>query len=331
MTSYKIKPFNEEHSEDAAGLFVERFGMERERTPLLPPRFEDFHAVLPLLTNLVAKSPGVVAVGNGGLVGFLIGQLLPSWRGRRSVWVPEWANAVAGRERKEVFRRMYADLAYEWVANGCFTHLISALAHDEEIKGELFWLGFGMVAVDAMRDLGDVEGPFADVEIRRAGIRDLEVAESLSHEQERYMAASPTLMALVEKSRGEFHKETLSNPAQATWLASYKGEVVSRMRIGPCTQDAAYIITDERTASITAAFTKEDFRAKGISAALLRQALDWARSEGYERCAVDFEPENVLARSFWLRHFQPVSFALVRQVDRRIAWAHDGRKDEHFW
>ncbi|UCE28318.1 MAG: GNAT family N-acetyltransferase [Candidatus Coatesbacteria bacterium] len=331
MTSYKIKPFNEEHSEDAARLFAERFGMEREHVSLLPTRFEDFRTVLPLLNNLVVKSPGVIAVGNDGLVGFLIGRLLPSWRGGRSVWVPEWANAVAGRERREVFQRMYASLAYEWVANGCFTHLISTLAHDEDVLDELFWLGFGMVAVDAMRGLGDVEGPFADVEIRRAAIRDLEVAESLSHEQERYMATSPILMALVEKSRGEFHKEILSNPAQATWLASYKGEVVSGMRIGPSTQDAAYIITDERTASITAAFTKEHVRCKGIGATLLQHSLDWAKSEGYERCAVDFEPENVLARSFWLRRFKPVSFSLVRQVDRRIAWAHSRRKDEHFW
>lgn len=319
MALYEIEPLREEHVEDAARLFAERFEIERERVSVLPPRFEDFHAVLPLLNNLVVKSPGVVAVGNGGLVGFLIGQLLPLWRGRRSVWVPEWANAVTGRERREVFQQMYASLAYKWVANGCFTHLISVLVHDKEIIDELFWLGFGMAAVDAMRDLGDVEGPFADVEIRRASIRDLEVAESLFHEQERYMATSPTLMALVEESSREFHKEILSNPAQATWLASYKGEVISRMLIGPCTQDAAYIITDERTASITAAFTKEHMRDKGIGTTLLKHSLGWARSEGYERCAVDFEPENTLGRSFWLKHFRPVSFSLIRQVDQRIA------------
>jgi len=103
------------------------------------------------------------------------------------------------------------------------------------------------------------------------------------------------------------------------------------MRIGPSQEDASYVILDEKTASITMAFTKEHLRGRGIGATLLKHSLDWAKSEGYERCAVDFEPENVLGRSFWLRHFEPVSFALIRQVDGRIAWAHKDRKDEHFW
>lgn len=321
MVPCEIKPFREEYLEDAARLFAERVKIERKLDPLLPPRFESPSTVSSLLKDLSAKSPGVAAVYNAKLVGFMMAWLLPSWRGRRSVWVPEWANAVVGRERKQILQKMYTRLASEWVTNGCFTHLVSALAHDKEIIDELFWLGFGMVAVDAMRDLGDVEGPFAEVEIRRAGIRDLEVAVSLSHEQERYMATSPTLMALVEEPGPEPHKKTLSDPAQATWLASYQGEVVSRMRIGPSYENAAYVIVDDKTASITAAFTKEHVRGQGIGASLLKRSVDWAKAEGYVRCAVDFEPENVLARSFWLRHFRPVCYALIRQVDPRIAWA----------
>jgi GNAT superfamily N-acetyltransferase len=327
---YEIKPLRKEDLEDAAKLFVKSFKIEREYSPLLPSRFEDANVILPLLDNLLSKSPGVAAVSNNKLVGFLIGQLLPSWRGRRSVWVPECANVVVGQKRKEVFQEMYARLAHQWVANGCFTHLISVLAHDEEIIDELFWLGFGMAAVDAIRDLGDAEGPFADVEVRRAGVNELEAVVSLGHEYGRYMTESPTFMALVEKSDTEFQKATLSEPSSATWLALYEGEAVSYMRVGPSHEDASYVIQDEKTASITKAFTKEHVRGRGIGATLLKRSLDWAKSGGYERCAVDFEPENVLGRSFWLRHFQPVSFALIRQIDGRIAWAHKDREDEHF-
>lgn len=333
MISHKIKPFTEEHVEDAAKLFTHRYRIERERTSFLPPRFENVDAISPLLNDLIRKSPGVVALGNDKLIGFLIGQLIPSWRGRRSIYVSEWAHSVVGEERRKIFQQMYAHLSSKWIANGCFTHLFTILAHDQEIIDSLFWLGFGMVAVDAMRDFRNVEEDRSsvDVEIRRAGLDDLELVTSLSEENQRYMAGSPIYLALAKKEGKEYHEKWLSNPLNALWLASYKGEVVSCMGIGPSSEDAAYIISDEKTASIGRAYTKEHLRGKGIGTALLNQSLNWARSKGYERCAVDFEPENVLASSFWLKHFRPICFSVIRQIDQRIAWAHKDRKDEHFW
>jgi hypothetical protein len=35
---------------------------------------------------------------------------------------------------------------------------------------------------------------------------------------------------------------------------------------------------------------------------------------------------NILAARFWLRHFRPVCYTLVRHVDERIAWAHERRE-----
>lgn len=325
----EIKPFRGEYLEEAGRLFAERIKIERTSSPLLPPRFDDPSAVLPLLEGLAAKSAGVAAIDNGKLVGFMIGRPLPSWRGRRSVWVPEWAHAEAGEVRAKVFNDMYENVAWEWVRNGCYTHLVSTLAHDEGIVVALFWLGFGLAAVDAMRDLGDVEGPLADVDIRRADGDDVDIVLPLEHAQERYMATSPIFMPLVELSNKGECRASLSDPRVATWVASDHGKAVSRMRIGPASEDAAFIITDERTASITAAFTEEAVRAQGISAALLRRSLAWAKAEGYVRCAVDFEPENVLGRSFWLKHFRPVSYSLIRQLDPRIARAYEGRGGAH--
>jgi len=325
-----IEPFRREHLEDAAGLFTESIRQERLQSPLLPERFEDPATILPRLKNLSERSPGVAAICQKQLRGFMMGWPLPSWRGRRSVCVPEWAHAEIGGDRVKILNAMYENLARQWIGDGCFTHLVGVLAHDRDIIDALFWLGFGLGAVDAMRDLGEVRGPFADVEIRRAGVEDTDVILSLCHGQERYMAASPTFMALVELTGEEDCRNLLTDPGVATWLASYEGEAVSRLRIGPSHEGAAYVISDEKTASITAAFTREHVRGLGIAASLLKHSLAWASSAGYERCAVDFEPENVLGRSFWLRHFEPVCYALVRHVDVRIAWANETRKDEHF-
>jgi hypothetical protein len=58
---------------------------------------------------------------------------------------------------------------------------------------------------------------------------------------------------------------------------------------------------------------------------VLNHGLDWAQSTGYERCAVDFEPQNLAGARFWLKHFQPVCYSLIRHVDERIAWAQADR------
>ena len=87
------------------------------------------------------------------------------------------------------------------------------------------------------------------------------------------------------------------------------------MKQGPANVDACTIIHDEKTTSIVGAFTTESVRGGGIATALLNRSLEWARSDGYERCAVDFEPMNPLATRFWLRHFQPVCYTLIRHVD----------------
>ncbi|KPL16004.1 hypothetical protein AMJ74_00200 [candidate division WOR_3 bacterium SM1_77] len=329
MNHYELKSMKKEHLEDAARLFADNYRTERGRMPILPPRYENHNTVLPLLGKLIQKAPGVVALKNGNLSGYLIGQLLPAWRGRRSTFVPFWAHAVTGKKRRMILQYMYAHLSSNWTANGCFTHLISVLANDKEMLDTLFWFGFGMAVIDSIRDFSDLQSPLADIEVRRASLDDLEIILLLSQEFRRYMAGPPIFMPLVEKSSKKYNEKWLSNPANALWLGLYKKEAVAYMEIGSLNED--YVITDEKTVWIQGAYTKEHLRGKGFGAALLKCALDWAQAQGYEKCAVDFEGENILASAFWLRHFRPTCFSLVRQVDERIGWAHKDRADEHFW
>jgi GNAT superfamily N-acetyltransferase len=87
---------------------------------------------------------------------------------------------------------------------------------------------------------------------------------------------------------------------------------------GPANPKASTLISDAGTTSIVSAYTQTSARGRGVATALLNQVLAWGRVEGYERCAVDWEPMNVLATRFWTRHFQPVSYALIRHVDERL-------------
>jgi GNAT superfamily N-acetyltransferase len=90
------------------------------------------------------------------------------------------------------------------------------------------------------------------------------------------------------------------------------------MRLGPADEEVSTIIVDEKTTSIYAAFTNEKVRMEGIATALLDHALKSAHALGYERCAVSFEPMNLLGTRFWLKHFKPVSFSVIRHIDARM-------------
>ncbi len=93
------------------------------------------------------------------------------------------------------------------------------------------------------------------------------------------------------------------------------------MRLGPADDDVCTIIVDDKTTSIYAAYAMEEIRRNGITTALLDQALIFAQASGYERCAVSFEPMNLLGTRFWLKYFKPVCLSIVRHIDDRITQA----------
>jgi GNAT superfamily N-acetyltransferase len=318
----KVVPLESEHLEDAAALAIHRYRMLRQLVPLLPLRYEDMNTIVAMLSGVVEQAPAVVALCDDRVVGFLTGSLIPVFRGRRAVFSPEWANGAALDDSRRVYEEMYARLSASWVRNGCFTHLISLLPHDRDGMQAWHWLGFGMIATDGLRGLEPVQGQGADVRIRRAGTPDVQEVALLDEALDRYMASAPTFLPFVERHNRKYYDNSVANPANALWLAYRDKEAVAFMAAGPASSDACTIIRDEKTTSVTSAYTKEPLRGKGIATSLLNQSLMWARSEGYERCAVDFEPMNPLATRFWMRHFQPVSYTLVRQIDERVASEH---------
>jgi GNAT superfamily N-acetyltransferase len=327
----EITSLKEKHLPGAVALVCARYRALRERVPPLPARYEDVGVVLPLLGDLAGRVPGVVALRGSRLVGFLLGFVLPHYQGRRSVWSPEWANGAELEESRRIYQELYTCLAPRWLANGCFVHIVSILPHDREGLEAWNWLGFGMHAVDSVRDLNRVPGGAVDVLIRPAEPGDREVVAALDEGLWRHLAAAPALVA-YEGSRGRpRHEAWLQDPGKVCWLAFLEGEGVACMVIGPAYDDASTIIQDPKTSSVTGAFTQEAARGRGVATALLDRCLAWCRSEGYERCAVDFEPMNVLAARFWNRHFEPVCYSVMRPVDERLAWAHDGRASRDMW
>jgi GNAT superfamily N-acetyltransferase len=314
----KTISIKEEHLEDAALLVSHRYRRLREQEPLLPSRYEDVSNLLPLLKNILkASGIGVATFRGDRLVGFLTGWQMPFFRGKRSTYSPEWANAADLEDSTHIYEEMYSRLAADWVADNYLAHYISLFPNDVAALRAWHWLGFGMISIDAIRGLDSIKGQDANITIRRAELQDIEQVMELHENLREYMNETPVFL-LTEKRDRSFYEEWLQNPNKVVWMAYWKKKPVAFIRLGPADNDVCTIIVDEKTTSIYAAFTKEKVRKEGIATALLDQALMSARALGYERCAVPFEPMNILGTRFWLKFFKPVCFSIVRYIDERV-------------
>lgn len=323
MAMFKTVPLSEEHLEDAAQLVIERYHRLRKQVPDLPQRYSDVSSLAPLLQGILKPGiPGVAAILGKRLVGFLAAWQMSNFRGKRSIYSPEWANAAILDDSARIYEALYSRISGDWLAEGYSAHYLSLFPNDVHALKAWNWLGFGMFAIDALRGLDPVPEAAADVHVRRAEPGDIDQVIEFQDALWQYMTGAPIFL-LAERRDRAYYEEWLSNPDKVVWLAYSCDEPVAFMRLGPADTDVCTIIVDEKTTSIYAAFTREQARRGGIATALLAHALDFARACGYQRCAVPFEPMNPLGSQFWLRYFEPVCFSVLRIVDDRLTKIHD--------
>jgi GNAT superfamily N-acetyltransferase len=310
-----VMPLQTDHLVDAARLACWRYEALRAQVPPLPARYGEVDALLPKLHEILDAGPAVAALHGHELVGFLAAWLTPSFRGRRACFSPEWANGALLEESVVIYEAMYTHLASAWVAEDYSTHLVSTFTNDAAAVESWPWMGFGMVAVDAVRDLSPLAAtPTMSCPIRRATIDDLDAFVDLESALARHLAHAPTFLADAAPGTPAESAALLEDPRSVVWLAEQQGHPVAYLLLGPASENASTIIYDEGTCSITGAYTRPEARGSGVATTLLNRALAWARDEGYTRCAVDFEPMNPLARRFWLGTFTPVTYSFARTV-----------------
>lgn len=291
-------------------------------------QIRDFSSYLEKFARLVEAHPGVMAIEKGELVGFLAGIPITSFKGtQKGVWCPYWGNVAIGRNRRKIYRLMYEKIGKLWVQNGCFTHAISLASYDTEALDTWFWNGFGLLVIDATRNLEPIDVKVTEkLEIRTADKDDLDAVLSLEYELGRYMTRSPILMPLLAAGTYDDYEKWLSDPSDRMWwIAVHNGEVVSYIRTQEAQPDDEYEVPHKNTLRVNGAYTVPEMRGKNIATLLLKEIAEWARDNDYERLSVDFESQNIYGSSFWLRHFRPVQFTLIRKIDERVAWASENR------
>jgi GNAT superfamily N-acetyltransferase len=131
------------------------------------------------------------------------------------------------------------------------------------------------------------------------------------------MAAPPVFRINPEEWERDYIQGVLIDSSRPVWLAEQKGIPVAFISAAPDYTSACYIIRDEKTISLVAAFTEPVMRKSGVMTALLDTVFTYARDAGFVRCSTDYEPENFAGVGLWSRYFTPVCHSLIRTVDRR--------------
>jgi GNAT superfamily N-acetyltransferase len=301
------------HFEAAARLVAARYVTLRSQVPSLPERYEDSATIAGMLHELDEKA-GVVALRAGRVVGFMTGFVLPEFLGKRSFYSPEWANGAEPADSRRIYEEMYRYASARWIADGCAVHAVTLMANDREGMEGWQWLGFGLAGVDGVRDLSPVQGDPAGLDIRQATPQDAEAVTALDRALGQHMVAPPVFWIHDDEDRYVW----LKRPDNVAWLAYEGHEAVGCLGLELGRAGGCQIVQDEKTAGITIAYVREGARRRGVATALLNQALAWARANGYERCAADWEPMNSVANRYWPKRFVVVCHSLVRWIDERI-------------
>jgi len=252
----------------------------------------------------------VVALRDGQLAGFMTGLVIPDFLGKRCAYCPEWANAAAGSDARMLYEEMYTRMCATWVGDGCRLHAVSVMAAPPEGLTALQASGFGVVSVDAVRDLTLVESHGSPVKIRTAAMTDVGTILKLGEELARHSAASPIFWPHEEPD----YTLWLRQRGNTMLMALDRNRCLGLLGLVPGAPDSSLILRDDRTASIAMAITTERSRGTGIGTALLNQALQWAAASGYERCTVGFRMANYPAARFFLKRFRPAVYSLLRWI-----------------
>ena len=327
--------------EGCAALLAGRHARDRARTAVLPERYESAEACVELLASLFGSGTanGAVAESRGELVGFMFGQRttpaadhwLAQYLPPRSIGVPVQGHAViAGVDPLRVYGSLYAELAVGWTEGGFFRHRVGIPAGDPEQRDVWFELGFGAAITYAGRDVGPVGGAAvpSGVSIREATTEDQREVERLEQLNARFHNQSPVFWPYVwddvAESASGLTGYALDREHSAAFLAVRGAETIGMQLLfsGDAIRLGSPLSTQEQSVYLNHGIVDPEVRGGGVGTALLERSLSWARETGYGQMTLHYATMNPSGGPFWQRHgFEPLEYAVERQVDERVAWA----------
>jgi GNAT superfamily N-acetyltransferase len=301
----EIRPFADEHLDDAARLLAARHARHRAAEPLLSPRYEEHEEALAEVQLAWAgdAASGAAAFREHAMVGYLIGAKRPNPVWGANTWIEAAGHAVTDAED---VRDLYGLAAARWVEEGRPRHSVLVPAHDSELLDAWARLCFGRQHAHGIRQpsTGDDTSVPDGFEIRAPREADVEqlidVDLVLPAHQQRSPVFSGAPMWTREESREEWVK-TLAASEEKIFIAVLEGSPVACwafVPIGVSSENRGLIAPDEGT-FLGFAATLPEFQGTGIGVALTNTGFAWAAGEGHPAVITDWRITNLLSSRFW--------------------------------
>lgn len=318
----EIRPFKPGDLDAAAALLADRHRRHRLAEPLLDPAYEDPAAARREIQALLAVdgAGGWVALGEGTLVGYMIGIAKSDTTWGRNVWVEPAGHAAV---TPAVVRDLYVVAANAWAEEERFNQHVLVPASDEALVDAWFSLDFGQQHLHAVREnppasFGVV--PRSELLIRRATRDDIPVLAELELVLPRHMVGAPVFSRMpiqpVEEIREEIEGD-FDDPKYMWLVAEHEGKVIGDA-IGLSLEHSpgnSSLIRPASAGFLGYAAVLPDARGLGAGRALGEAIMTWSRDAGYGAVATDWRSTNIEADRSWRGlGFRPTFRRLHRSI-----------------
>lgn len=309
---------NENHIESAAKLALLEYFEERQAVPILPTA--DYHKLFcKMISELVEHKLGITAIESGSVVGFLT--CFKPWNNHfgttLGTFSPVHAHGAVKQNRQRIYSQLYQAAAEKWVKQGILSHAVALYAHNNDAVNSFFWNGFGLRCVDAIRVVEPIEcNGSTKATFYELPIGEIEHIVPLKNNLIEHLNSTPMFIPLFIKKDLLKIKEENERRSSRYFVAEVEGKIVAFIEIMSSGENFA--CEDAGMINICGAYMFPQYRSSGIFTKLLSFLMDTLAIEGFARCGVDFESFNPTASGFWLKHFTPYTYSVVRRIDERI-------------
>ena len=309
-------PINISYVDDAVSMVMSAYSKGREQIPYLP-EVDINKCFFPLIRNLFNEGSGIAAIHANNVVGFLAGFTVNEFFGRYSgVYCPIYGHGTIDNYRMEIYKSLYKHAAELWVKDSHVTHAITVFPHDRDLVDSLFWQGFGLRCIDAIKQTSTVSVRNSATRINKATSEDAIKLSGIHTQHNVYYRQSPIFMLKKNGDVVHEHYNWHSRENHHEWIA-YRNDIpVGIMSVAPTAE--TFVAAHPSVMNIKGVYIVESERGTGVGTALLREVQEWLLQNDYQLCGVDFETINPLGNNFWMKYFTPYTYSLVRRIDERI-------------
>jgi ribosomal protein S18 acetylase RimI-like enzyme len=317
MPRLELRPFSEQFVDAAGELLAGRHREHRAAEPLLPPRYEEPGAATAEVEALVRDgAAGAVALRDGRVVGYLLGAPRPNPVWGEHVWVELAGHAV---EEPEDLRDLYGAAAAGWVERGWVRQYALVPAHDGDLLGAWYRVGFGQQHAHGVTAVPDATWPDGT---RLAREEDVDALVALTPLLPDHQAGAPTFSGVPTAAPDEDELRAdilagLGKPELGELVVERGGRVVGCFELVPVERSPMHagLARPEGAAYLDWAATDPAVRGSGAGLDLMQGAWAWARERGHEVMVTDWRVTNLLASRFWpARGFRTTFLRLYRHI-----------------